>query len=132
MRVADADDPTVIEDDQAERPADAGQDALQGFDRVRGRFVGEERRQELRVGRGRQAGAAAGEHMRRFTVITIALTSIIAFLVGLILAGQFTPSTVVTTAPRYTPEDFALCMPRYTVERARLLRNGMQEFLFRL
>jgi hypothetical protein len=35
-------------------------------------------------------------------------------------------------APRYTPEDFALCMPRYTVERARLLRNGMQEFLFRL
>ena len=32
----------------------------------------------------------------------------------------------------YTPEDFALCMPRYTVERARLLRNGMQEFLFRL
>jgi serine protease Do len=42
--------------------------------------------------------------MRRFTVITIALTSIIAFLVGLILAGQFTPSTVVTTAPRYTPD----------------------------
>ena len=35
-------------------------------------------------------------------------------------------------APRYTPEDFTLCMPRYTVERARLLRNGMQEFLFRL
>jgi serine protease Do len=42
--------------------------------------------------------------MRRFTVITITLTSIIAFLVGLILAGQFTPSTVVTTAPRFTPD----------------------------
>jgi hypothetical protein len=35
-------------------------------------------------------------------------------------------------APRYTPEDLARCMPRYTVERGRLLRNGMQEFLFRL
>jgi hypothetical protein len=35
-------------------------------------------------------------------------------------------------APRYTPEDLARCMPRYSVERGRLLRNGMQEFLFRL
>ena len=35
-------------------------------------------------------------------------------------------------APRYTPEDLARCMPRYGVERGRLLRNGMQEFLFRL
>jgi hypothetical protein len=35
-------------------------------------------------------------------------------------------------APRYTPEDLALCMPRYVAERARLLRNGMQEYLFRL
>jgi hypothetical protein len=35
-------------------------------------------------------------------------------------------------APRYSPEDLALCMPRYAVDRARLLRNGMQEFLFRL
>jgi hypothetical protein len=42
------------------------------------------------------------------------------------------PSQPERDAPRYTPEDFALCMPRYTVERARLLRNGMQEFLFRL
>ena len=42
--------------------------------------------------------------MRRFTVITVTLTSIIAFLVGLILAGQFTPTPVVTTAPRYTPD----------------------------
>jgi hypothetical protein len=35
-------------------------------------------------------------------------------------------------APRYSPEDLARCMPRYAVERGRLLRNGMQEFLFRL
>ena len=35
-------------------------------------------------------------------------------------------------APRYSPEDLARCMPRYTVERGRLLRNGMQEFLFKL
>jgi hypothetical protein len=35
-------------------------------------------------------------------------------------------------APRYTPEDLGQCMPRYSVERARLLRNGMQEYLFRL
>ncbi len=35
-------------------------------------------------------------------------------------------------APRYTPEDLVRCMPRYGVERGRLLRNGMQEFLFRL
>ena len=41
--------------------------------------------------------------MRRFTVISVALASTVAFLVGLILAGQFTPTAVVTTAPRYTP-----------------------------
>jgi hypothetical protein len=35
-------------------------------------------------------------------------------------------------APRYSPEDLASCMPRYAVDRARLLKNGMQEFLFRL
>ena len=35
-------------------------------------------------------------------------------------------------APRYSPADLARCMPGYTVERARLLRNGMQEYLFRL
>jgi hypothetical protein len=36
------------------------------------------------------------------------------------------------TAPRYSPEDLAQCMPAFTVERGRLLRNGMQEFLFRV
>jgi len=35
-------------------------------------------------------------------------------------------------APRYSPEDLSRCMPRYSVERGRLLRNGMQEFLFKL
>lgn len=35
-------------------------------------------------------------------------------------------------APRYSPEDLGLCMPAYRLERAMLLRNGMQEFLFRL
>ncbi len=42
------------------------------------------------------------------------------------------PQTAECDAPRYSPEDLALCMPRYEVDRARLLRNGMQEFLFRL
>jgi hypothetical protein len=35
-------------------------------------------------------------------------------------------------APRYSPEDLQLAMPSFTVERAMLLRNGMQEFLFRM
>ncbi|HUG99033.1 MAG TPA: class I SAM-dependent methyltransferase [Gammaproteobacteria bacterium] len=35
------------------------------------------------------------------------------------------------TAPRYSPDDLARSMPGYAVERAMLLRNGMQEFLFR-
>jgi hypothetical protein len=34
-------------------------------------------------------------------------------------------------APRYSPDDLARCMPGYIVERAMLLKNGMQEFLFR-
>lgn len=45
-------------------------------------------------------------------------------------------STLATSeereAPRYTPDDLARCMPGYRVERAMLLNNGMQEFLFRL
>lgn len=35
-------------------------------------------------------------------------------------------------APRYSPEDFDRYMPGYLIERAMLLGNGMQEFLFRL
>ena len=40
--------------------------------------------------------------MRRFTILTVALASTVAFLVGLIMAGQFTPAPVVATAPRVT------------------------------
>ena len=40
--------------------------------------------------------------MRRFTILTVALASVVGLLVGLILAGQFTPAPVVTTAPRMT------------------------------
>ena len=41
--------------------------------------------------------------MRRFTILTVALASVVGLLVGLILAGQFTPTPVVTTAPRVYP-----------------------------
>ena len=41
--------------------------------------------------------------MRRFTILTVALASVVGLLVGLILAGQFTPAPVVTTAPRTSP-----------------------------
>jgi len=41
--------------------------------------------------------------MRKFTIVTVALASTVAFLVGLILAGQFTPTPVVTSAPRVGP-----------------------------
>ena len=40
--------------------------------------------------------------MRRFTIITVALASTVAFLVGLLIAGQFS-TPVVTTAPRLSP-----------------------------
>ncbi|MDJ0941318.1 MAG: hypothetical protein QNJ00_16270 [Woeseiaceae bacterium] len=35
-------------------------------------------------------------------------------------------------APRYSPEDLGMNMGGFVIERARLLSNGMQEFLFRL
>ena len=41
--------------------------------------------------------------MRRFTVLTVALVASVAFLVGLIMAGQFTPGPIVATAPRVAP-----------------------------
>jgi serine protease Do len=37
---------------------------------------------------------------KRFTIVTVALTAVVAFLVGLIIAGEFTPSAVVVTAPQ--------------------------------
>ena len=35
-------------------------------------------------------------------------------------------------APRYSPEDLRKSISGFTIDRARLLSNGMQEFLFRL
>jgi len=40
--------------------------------------------------------------VRRFTILTVALSSTVAFLVGLLLAGQFS-APVVTSAPRVAP-----------------------------
>src|SRR5437762_5084199 len=37
---------------------------------------------------------------KRFTFVTVALSAVEAFLVGLIIAGEFTPSSIVATAPR--------------------------------
>src|SRR5215213_8951283 len=37
---------------------------------------------------------------KRFTIVTVALCAAVAFLVGLIIAGGFTPSPIVATAPR--------------------------------
>ncbi len=48
--IAHADDPVLVEDHQAERPADLGQHVEQRGDRVLGGLVGQQRRQELRVG----------------------------------------------------------------------------------
>jgi predicted TPR repeat methyltransferase len=38
---------------------------------------------------------------------------------------------VQRSAPRYSPEDLRHCLRRFTSDGAMLLRNGMQEFLFR-
>ncbi len=57
--------------------------------------------------------------------------------------GQFAPiadgrllslstSKPQRVAPRYSPEDLGKWMSAFTIERARLLTNGMQEYLFRL
>lgn len=47
-------------------------------------------------------------------------------LVDLGLAGK------AIAAPRYSPEELAKNMGGFVIDRARLLSNGMQEFLFRL
>ena len=39
---------------------------------------------------------------------------------------------VPIAAPRYSPEDLGKSMGRFELDRARLLSNGMQEFLYRL
>lgn len=42
------------------------------------------------------------------------------------------PPAARVAAPRYSPEELGQSMGRFTIDRARLLGNGMQEFLFRL
>lgn len=42
------------------------------------------------------------------------------------------PSSAEIAAPRYSPEALGRIMSPFGVDRARLLANGMQEFLFRL
>ncbi|MGB2717151.1 MAG: trypsin-like peptidase domain-containing protein [Vicinamibacterales bacterium] len=41
--------------------------------------------------------------MRRFTILTVTLVALVAFLVGLIIAGEFTPGPVVSTASGPAP-----------------------------
>src|SRR3954462_15193353 len=38
--------------------------------------------------------------MRRFTVVTVALSCAVSFLVGVILAGGLTPAPTLSSAPR--------------------------------
>jgi hypothetical protein len=47
------------------------------------------------------------------------------------LIDHRTPGGTVR-APRYSPEDLGKNMGGFAIDRARLLGNGMQEFLFRL
>ena len=47
------------------------------------------------------------------------------------LSDRSTPGATIP-APRYSPEDLGKSIGDFTIERARLLSNGMQEFLFRL
>ncbi len=41
-------------------------------------------------------------------------------------------SSATVAAPRYSPEELGNCMCHFEIDRARLLSNGMQEFLFQL
>ena len=45
---------------------------------------------------------------------------------------DYSATRAAIAAPRYSPEDLDKGMGRFTLDRARLLSNGMQEFLFRL
>ncbi|MCH9696424.1 MAG: hypothetical protein K0U72_18050 [Gammaproteobacteria bacterium] len=45
---------------------------------------------------------------------------------------DLSPTSRTIPAPRYSPEDLGKGMGRFVIDRARLLGNGMQEFLFRL
>ena len=45
---------------------------------------------------------------------------------------EITDTTGTVKAPRYSPETLSRTMGNFSIERAMLLANGMQEFLFRL
>ena len=45
---------------------------------------------------------------------------------------DYSATHAAIAAPRYSPEDLDKGMGRFVLDRARLLSNGMQEFLFRL
>jgi hypothetical protein len=45
---------------------------------------------------------------------------------------DYSAARAAIAAPRYSPEDLGEGMGRFVLDRARLLSNGMQEFLFRL
>lgn len=45
---------------------------------------------------------------------------------------NFSATQAAIAAPRYSPEDLDRGMGRFVLDRARLLSNGMQEFLFQL
>ena len=48
---------------------------------------------------------------KRFTIVTLALSTCVAFLVGVILAGGLTPAPVVSTAPGTPPSPRAMSKP---------------------
>ncbi len=48
-----------------------------------------------------------------------------------VLVDQAIPSPVMIQAPRYSPEFLGRIMRGVAIEHARLLANGMQEFVFR-
>ncbi len=45
---------------------------------------------------------------------------------------DYSATATAIPAPRYSPEDLGKGMGRFVLDRARLLSNGMQEFLFQL
>lgn len=45
---------------------------------------------------------------------------------------QYRVTTAEHHAPQYAPKTLEACLPAFDLERAMLLRNGMQEYLFRV
>lgn len=45
---------------------------------------------------------------------------------------DYNSGRATVAAPRYSPEDLGKSMGRFVLDRARLLSNGMQEFLFQI